>query len=803
MTSIHTDILIIGGGIVGASIAYHLAREGKHEVLLLERHQLTSGTTWHAAGLVAELRASANLTRLARYSGELYEQLEQEGYNTGYKRVGAITLATSEARKAELQRQAAMARNNGVACSWLENGELAERWPHLNLQGVAGAAHMPGDGQTNPVDTTMALAAAARAHGAVIREGCAVDRLLTKAGKVIGAATQSGDVFAEQTVIASGLWSRELAMTAGANIPVHAAEHFYAVTEPMDIPGPPLIVRDPDLGVYIKPDAGRLLVGCFEREAKPLDARTLPADFSFDELPFDLEHFAPYLENAMTRIPALAEAGIRTWFNGPEGFTPDGRYLLGPTPEVKGLYVACGFNSIGIQSAGGVGRVMADWISQAAPPMDLWDVDIRRFSSFHNQGDYLRERTAESLGLLYAMHWPYHQHTSARGQRLSALHAQMAAAGACFGEVNGWERPNWFARAGQTARYEYSWGAQNWFDNARAEHLAVRRNVALFDLSSFAKYDIDGPDAVQFLNRLCTANIDRPVGSMIYCQWLNERGGIEADVTVTRLEDEHFRVVSGCASEHRDLHWLKHHAEGCDVNVRNVTERYSVLGLMGPEAWKHLSQVSSFTPTPFSTSQIIEIAGKPVRASRISYVGSLGWELYIEAADASEVYQALTAHGVQHAGYHAMDGLRIEKGYRHWGHDLTDENTPLEAGVSFTCDWQKPGGFTGRAALEAQRTRGIQRRLVSFRLTDDQAHMFHDEPIWRDGRPVGHITSAAYGHTIGACIGLGYVNGDFSSTRKETLTGRYQIEIGDQLIAAVPSLKAWHDPQNAELHQLG
>ena len=561
MASEQFDIVIVGGGIVGASAAYHLGQLGRHSVCLLERDQLTSGTTWHAAGLVAELRASANLTRLARYSGELYESLEAAGFGTGFRRVGAITLALNSQRSIELKRQAAMARSCGIDCRWLSAAELSERWPQLVTDDALGGVYMPRDGQTNPVDTTMALAAAARKAGVVIREKTPVAGLDVEDDRVVGLRTGQGSIQAGKVLLAAGLWTRQLALEAGANVPLYPCEHYYAVTESVDLPDDTPIIRVPDDGIYLKPDAGRLLIGSFEREAKPVDPASLPADFSFGEFPFDLEHFAPYLASGLERLNGVAAVGIRTWFNGPESFTPDGRYLLGETPEIQGLYVAAGFNSIGIQSAGGVGQVMARWLDEGRPGLDLSDVDVRRFEPFQNQSDYLAGRAAESLGLLYAMHWPYQQLESCRGQRLSPLHDRLAAKGACFGELAGWERPNWYASEGQAASYEYSYGRQNWFQNSAAEHLAVRTDVALFDQTSFAKFEIEGPDACVFLNRLCTAEMDVPAGRIVYTQCLNEQGGIEADVTVTRVDRDHYLYVTGAACRVRDGAWLAKHAK--------------------------------------------------------------------------------------------------------------------------------------------------------------------------------------------------------------------------------------------------
>ncbi len=801
------DIVIVGGGIVGASVAYHLGQLGRHSVCLLERDQLTSGTTWHAAGLVAELRASANLTRLARYSGGLYEQLEAEGYSTGFKRVGAMTLALNAERSLELKRQAAMARSCGIDCRWLSAAELAERWPHLRCADVQGGVFMPRDGQTNPVDTTLALAAAARKAGVEVREKTPIRQLVVENGRIAGVETEVGSIRCGKVLLAAGLWTRQLALEVGASVPLYPCEHYYAVTEAVDLPGDTPIVRVPDDGIYLKPDAGRLLIGSFEREAKPVDPASLPADFSFGEFPFDLEHFAPYLARGLERFDGIAETGIRTWFNGPESFTPDGRYLLGETPEVANLFVAAGFNSIGIQSAGGVGQVMARWLDQGHSGMDLWDVDVRRFEPFQNEPDYLAGRAAESLGLLYAMHWPYQQLESCRDQRRSPLHERLAERGACFGELAGWERPNWYATSGQPASYHYSYGRQNWFENSKAEHLAVRRDVALFDQTSFAKFEISGPQACDYLSWLCTAQMDVPVGRIVYTQCLNEQGGIEADVTVTRLDQDRYLYVTGAACRVRDAAWLARHAKAYDVTLTDLTDEVAVLGVMGPNARSLLAANAegdfADAAFPFGTAREVRINGHSLRAHRITYVGALGWELYVPARDAGAVFDALSVgpngNPVQLAGYHAMDSLRLEKAYRHWGHDITDEDTPLEAGLSFTCAWDKPGGFLGREALLAQKAQGLHKRLVLFALEDPEALLYHDEPIWADGQRVGRITSGAYGHSLGRALGFGYVSLPEPFLLKSLRGMSFAIEVGDQMVAARPSTRALYDPDQNEI----
>jgi glycine cleavage system T protein len=801
------QVAIIGGGVVGCSVAYHLAKRSFSDVHLFERRELTCGTTWHAAGLVGQLRATANLTRLAVYTAQLFKGLEAEsGQPTGLKQNGSISIATSEARWTELRRSAAMAQNFGLVCEVLTPKELARRWPQFETADVVGALFMPSDGQTNPIDTTRALAAAARQNGAAIHQNVAVNRILQADGRVIGIETPDGPIRARHVVLAAGMWSRDLAAAAGVSVPLHAAEHFYAVTEA--VPGLPAnfpVLRDPDHCLYMKEDAGKILVGCFEPIAKPWGMNGIPENFCFDELPPDLEHFMPFLEHGMKRLPLIADVGIRTWFNGPESFTPDDRYLLGEAPELRNLWMATGFNSIGIQSSGGAGKVLADWIADGHPPMDLWDVDIRRMQPFQSNRRYLHDRTVEGLGLLYAMHWPFRQVETARGARKSVLHDRLAAAGACFGEAAGWERANWYAPPGTAPQYEYRWGRQNWFAQQAAEHKAVREAVGLFDQSSFAKFLLQGRDAQRVLNRISTADMAVPVGKVVYTQWLNPRGGIEADLTVTRTGEEQFLIVTSGTSQVRDMDWLRR-SIGADEHAiaTDVGSGHAVVSLMGPNARALLGELTnadlSNAAFPFGTSQVIDLAYAKVRATRITYVGELGWELYIPTEFAQGVYDAIlaagTRHGLRHAGYHAMNSLRLEKAYRHWGHDIGDEDTPLQSGLGFTVAWDKPGGFTGREALLVQRQQGVRRRLAVFRLEDPDAFLFHDEPIWRDGARVGHLTSGDFGHTIGAPLGMGYVAADGVVTPDWVREGRYEIEIAGTRVPASVSLQPPYDPRN-------
>ena len=793
--------VIIGGGVVGASIAYHLTLRGVRNVLLLERKQLTSGTTWHAAGLVGQLRATQNLTRLAQYSAKLYAGLEAEtGQATGLKQVGSLSLATTPARLEELLRSASMARSFGLEVEPITAAQARDMWPLLQADDVVGGVHLPGDGQINPVDVTLALAKGARLRGARIIENAEVADIVLDRGRAIGVRTAQGDIEAETVVLAAGLWSRELAARAGVSVPLHAAEHFYIVTEP--IPGLSRqlpVMRDPDNCAYYKEEAGKLLIGWFEPKAKPWEPS--PDAPPFQTLPPDLDHIEPMMEAAIRRVPVLAQVGVQLFFNGPESFTPDDRYLLGETPEARGLYVATGFNSIGIQSAGGAGKVLADWIVDGFPPMDLWDVDIRRMAPFQRNRAYLRERTTEGLGLLYAMHWPFRQPESARGVRRSVLHDRLKAAGACFGETAGWERPNWYAPPGVAAEYQYSYGRQNWFAHSAQEHRAVRENVGLFDQSSFGKFVVEGPDADAALDRICANGIAVPVGRVVYTQWLNDRGGIEADVTVTRESETRFLVVTSAACQTRDLAWLKRNLGEARAVAVDVTSGYAVLGLMGPRSRDLLSQLTDAdlcnAAFPFGTSQEIDLGFARARASRITYVGELGWELYLPTEFAQAVYDAVVEagapFGLKLAGYHAMNSLRIEKAYRHWGHDVTEEDTPDEAGLAFAVKLNKSSDFIGREALERRRRSPLARRLAQFTLDDENPLLYHNEPVYQDGRLVGRIASGMFGHTIRRAIGLGYVAADVA------IDGPFEIEIAGRRWPARAHLRPVYDPGGARV----
>jgi heterotetrameric sarcosine oxidase gamma subunit len=806
----HADVVIVGGGIVGTSIAYHLAKLGIKNTVLLERKQLTCGTTWHAAGLVGQLRASRNLTELAKYTTGLFEGLEKEtGQATGFKQNGSISLALTQGRLEELKRGASMAKSFGLEVNVVSVGEIQERLPHYNLKGAVGGVFLPKDGQVNPIDVTQALAAGARMNGAKVFENSKVTRILVKDGKAIGVETTDGTIRADKVVIAAGMWSRELGRSIGVNIPLHAAEHFYIVTEPIDeLPRNMPVVRVPDECTYYKEDAGKLLIGAFEPIAKPWGSEGIPEDHAFETLPEDMDHFEPILDDAVKRLPMLETAGIALFFNGPESFTPDDRYYLGEAPEVKDLYVATGFNSIGIQSSGGAGLVLSQWIKNGHPPMDVNGVDIRRIHPFQSVRQYVHDRTVESLGLLYAMHWPYRQVETARGARRSAIHDKLIALGACMGELNGWERPNWYAPRGVDPRYEYAYGRQNWWPYADVEAKALQSKVAFFDQSSFSKYLVQGKDAMKVLNRISANDIDVDQGRIVYTQWCNERGGIEADLTVTRLAADRFMVVTGSVPQTRDFAWLAANTpDDAHCIATDITSGLPMFALMGPHSRPLLQKLSGMDLSneafPFGTSKEMEIGYARVRASRITYVGELGWELYIPTEFAAHVFERILEAGADFgltlAGMHTMNNCRVEKAYRHWGHDISDEDTPVEAGLGFAVAWDKKSGFIGKKALAGQRARKAQpKRMVCLALAyggDKAPMMYHEEPIYRDGVIVGATTSGAWGHRINASLGMGYVKNEAGVTKEWIAAGKWEVEIAWQRYPANVQLQGFYDPK--------
>ncbi|QFT97515.1 4-methylaminobutanoate oxidase (formaldehyde-forming) [Roseovarius sp. THAF8] len=805
----HARVVIVGGGVVGCSVAYHLAKLGWQDVVLLERKQLTSGTTWHAAGLIGQLRASANMTKLARYSAELYRGLEDEtGVATGLRQGGSISVALTPERREELNRQAAMARAFGVPVEELSPDEIKQRYEHINLDGVTGGVWLPTDGQADPANIALALAKGARQNGALVKERVKVTGIAREGRRVTGVdwaadnGGETGHIACDTIVNCAGMWGHAVGRMAGVNVPLHACEHFYIVTEGIDGLGQLPVLRVPDECAYYKEDAGKILLGAFEPSAKPWGMNGIPESFEFDQLPEDFDHFEPVLEAAVNRMPMLADAGIHTFFNGPESFTPDDAYHLGLCPEMDNVWVAAGFNSIGIQSAGGAGHALSQWMDSGEKPFDLGDVDIARMQPFQGNRHYLYERSKETLGLLYADHFPYLQKRTARGVRRSPFHHHLLEHGAVLGEIAGWERANWFAKDGQEREYRYGWGRQNWFENAAAEHNAIRTGVGMYDMSSFGRIRVEGPDAEAFLNHVGGGDYSVPNGKIVYTQFLNDRGGIEADVTVTRLSETAYLVVTPAATRLADQTWMARHRGDLNVVITDVTAGEGVLAVMGPDARKLMQAVSpndfSNAANPFGTAQEIELGMGLARVHRVSYVGELGWEIYIGADMAGHAFETLydagQAHGLKLCGMHMMDSCRIEKGFRHFGHDITCEDHVLEAGLGFAVKTSKPD-FIGRDAVLRKKEAGLTKRLLQFRLTDPEPMVYHNEPVLRDGEILGYLSSGAYGHHLGGAIGMGYVPCKGESA-EQVLASSYEVDVAGTRVKAEASLRPMYDPKS-------
>ena len=803
-------VVIIGGGVIGCSVAYHLTKKGWTDVVLLERKQLTSGTTWHAAGLIAQLRATANMTKLAKYSQELYGNLEEEtGVATGFKRNGSITVALTEERKEEIYRQAAMARAFGVEVHEISNEQVAELYPHLNIEDVKGAVHLPLDGQGDPANIALALAKGARQRGGIVKERVKVTDIVKSGRKVTGVdwvaddGSASGHIECDHVVNCAGMWGHEVGRMANTNVPLHACEHFYIVTESIDGLTQLPVLRVPDECAYYKEDAGKILLGAFEPNAKPWAMDGIPDSFEFDQLPEDFDHFEPILEHAVNRMPMLAEAGIHTFFNGPESFTPDDAYHLGLAPEMDNVWVAAGFNSIGIQSAGGAGMALAEWMDSGEKPFDLGDVDVSRMQPFQGNKQYLFERSKETLGLLYADHFPYRQKATARGVRRTPFHHQLLEKGAVMGEIAGWERANWFANEGQEREYQYSWKRQNWFENSAAEHRAVRENVGMYDMSSFGKIRVEGPDAERFMNYIGGGDYSVPNGKIVYTQFLNRTGGIESDVTVTRLTETAYLVVTPAATRLADQTWMMRNKGDFNVVITDVTAGEGVLAVMGPNSRALLEKVSpadfSNATNPFGTAQEIELGMGLARAHRVTYVGELGWEIYVSSDMAGHafetLYEAGQDMGLKLCGMHMMDSARIEKGFRHFGHDITCEDHVVDAGLGFAVKVDKECDFIGKQAVIERKASGPKNRLVQFKLVDSEPLLFHNEPILRDGEYVGYLSSGNYGHTLGAAVGLGYVPCE-GEKAVDVLASTYEIDVCGVKVKAEASLKPMYDPKS-------
>jgi len=769
-------VVVIGGGIAGCSVAYHLAKFGWKDTILLERDQLTSGTTWHAAGLVGQLGASATITKLRKYSLQLYKELEKKtGLSTGLKQNGAITIASSKERLQELLRQATAAQLFDVNVEAVSKERIKELYPVIHDKDILGGVYMPEDGQADPVGVTNVLAKAAKMEGAQIFEKTSVDKILVKDKKIIGVQTKFGKIDCEYVVMATGMWSRQIGEDIGVSIPLYPNEHFYIITEPLDkLPKNLPVLRDYNACLYLKEDAGKMLVGIFEPNAKPAfkEKGVVPEDFSFGEFPDDFDHFEPYLEKSFQRLPMLETAGIRKFFSGPESFTPDTQYLLGETVEVNNLFACCGFNSIGIASSGGAGRVTAEWMINGYMNEDLFSLDIKRFQKFHSSKKFIMERVTETLGDLYGMHWPYKQHKTSRDQRLLPYHDELKKEGACFGVSGEYERPMWYALNGKKPEYKYSFNYQNWYPSVEFETKNTVTNVGLYELSPFSKYEIKGELAHSELQRICTANIKGEIGRSTYTQMLNEAGGIETDLTVICIGENHFRIISSAATRtHDKAHILKHLSP--KLELKDITDELVCLGIFGPKSRDLISKISkdnfSNDALKFGRGKYVEIGSKKVWTQRLSYVGELGFEIYINNSNAKEIYQLIIEEGknfeLSHCGSHAMDTMRMESGFLHWGHDISPEENQYEAGLNFAVSYKKEIDFVGKESLLKLKDKKQEKRFIMLSLKDNKPGyplLLHEEPIYLDNKIIGRTTSGNYSFNYKKNLSFGYIKSNFS-----------------------------------------
>lgn len=800
-------VVVVGGGIAGASVAYHLTKLGVSDVVVMERGKLTSGTTWHAAGLVSQARGTHALTELSRINGSLYESLPAEtGIETGLRRAGSLTVARTEARQQESLRSVSMGRDFGIEAYPLTPSEVKERWPVANVEDIVGGIIFPTDGTVNPGDAARSLMKGAQMGGATLVEGVEVTGFRIRDGAVTAVETDRGPVECETVALAAGLWSGELARLAGVSLPLYPAEHYWVITEPVEGARETLpFLRDLDGYFYIRHYRGGYLLGAFEPKGKPRPVKSISTD-GFEEFGPDWDHFAPVLANARERVPALETVGFQHFLSAPESFTPDANFLLGEAPGVRGFHVACGFNSQGIIYSPGAGKALAEWIVEGHPTMDLTDVDVARAGRWSKNRAWLHDRTYESLGKLYAMHWPFLQPQTGRGVRRTPLYERLKHANACFGEAAGWERANWFAPSGVEPVYGYAFGKQNWFDYVAEECRAAREGVALFDLSTYSKFTVQGPGALSGLQHVCASDVDVPVGKIIYTTWCNERGGIEMDPTVTRVGRDRFVVLTPTAAQTRTAMWLADHLPA-DATVTDVTSGFAVLAVMGPRSRDLLQRLTQEDlgndAFGFGTMKEIDAGWAEVGAFRVSYVGELGWELYAPTEFAEDLYDKLVDAGadlrLHHAGFHALDSLRIERGFRSWGHDIGQLDDPFAAGMAFTVSRTKSADFIGRDALASLREAPRLRRLVSLRLEDPDAVLFHAEPVLREGARVGHVTSGAWGYTLGGSVGLAWVHADEPVTDAWLAAAPMFVEIEERLVPAQAQLRAFYDPDGARL----
>ncbi len=802
----HAEIVVIGGGIIGCSTTYHLARDHKCDVVLLEQGQLTSGSTWHAAGLVGQLRSSASITRVLKYSVELYKTLKDEtGLETGWKMTGCLRLATNADRWTEFRRLATTARSFGMEMHLLSPTEVKAMWPLMQTGDLVGASWLPTDGQASPSDITQSLAKGARMHGAKLHEGVRVTGFEMNGNRITAVKTNRGDIACEKVVNCAGQWARQVGAMAGINVPLQPVKHQYIITEKIDglSPDAPTI-RDPDRRTYFKEEVGGLVMGGYEPNPQPWTTGDVPDEWEFQLFDDDFDHFEQHMAQAIARVPALEHVGVKQMINGPESFTPDGNFILGVAPECANMFVGAGFNAFGIASGGGAGWVLAEWTVKGEAPLDLWVVDIRRFSEMHRDRQWVCDRTLEAYGKHYTVAFPHEEYESGRPRIVSPLYDRLKAHRAVFGSKLGWERPNWFAPAGKEARDAYSMGRQNWFTPVGEEHAHVRDHVGVFDQSSFAKYEVTGRDAMRALDFICANNVTKPAGRLTYTQLLNTRGGIEADLTVARLSDDRFYIVTGTGFRTHDLGWIRDHLPVDAVaTIADVTEEWGTLSLMGPKARAVMAAVSdndvSNAAFPFGAVREIAVAGAAVRALRVTYVGELGWELHVPIAALGEVFDALMAAGAPHAirpvGYRALESLRLEKGYRAWGSDITPNDTPFEAGLGWAVKMKSNAPFIGREALAARAGKPLGKRLAGFTLSDPDVVLLGRETILRDGEAVGYLTSGGFGYTVGKPIGYGYVRNGDGVSDDWLAAGRYELVVAGDRHAAQIHMQPLYDPK--------
>jgi 4-methylaminobutanoate oxidase (formaldehyde-forming) len=803
------QIIVIGGGIIGCSTAYHLARDHKADVLLLEQGKITSGSTWHAAGLVGQLRSSASITKVLKYSVDLYKGLAAEtGLDTGWKMTGCLRLATTQDRWTEYKRLATTARSFGMDMELVSADEVKRMWPLMDTSDLIGASWLPTDGQASPSDITQSLAKGARMHGAKIVEGVTVTGFRMDGRRITHVETTQGEIACDKVVNCGGMWARQLGAMAGVAVPLHPVKHQYIITEKIDglSPDAPTL-RDPDRRTYFKEEVGGLVMGGYEPNPQSWVQGDIPKNWEFGLFDDDYDHFGQHLEQAIARVPALANVGVKQMINGAESFTPDGNFILGLGPECANMFVGAGFNAFGIASGGGAGWVLAEWVMSGEAPLDLWSVDIRRFSNLHRDRAWVATRTDEAYGKHYTVGFPHEEYTSGRPRITSPLYDRLQEHRAVFGSKLGWERPNWFAPPGTEARDIYSMGRQNWFDAVGAEHRHCRESVGIFDQSSFAKYEMTGADAARALDWVCANHVTKSVGRLTYTQLLNSRGGIEADLTVARLAEDKFYIVTGTGFRTHDAAWITDHLPAGDVTLTDITEDWGTLSLMGPKARQVLARVVagdvSNAAFPFGHIREVTIAGATVRAMRVTYVGELGWELHVPLAATGAVFDALMAAGadcdIRPIGYRALESLRLEKGYRAWSSDITPNDTPFEAGLGWAVKMASGMDFMGRAALAAQAAKPLTKRLAGFSVADPAAVLVGRETILRDGVAVGYLTSGGYGYTVGQSIGFGYVKHSDGVADDWLAAGRYDLVVANDVLPAKITLQPLYDPTNARV----